>query len=387
MKNNTVFNTKSVKSAYPLRNKFVKLLNEAGMAENSLDDAFVIAEYMSPDSLLKKLWGLSFSSSQESVLYDLKLVSREYYANTSNTYIPAELVIPFRNELRFQYTLAHKDFLTINEASCREYSPIFEQFVKEMGMDKILSAGLMILVLDFLALHLWKDEHYVEKTLFLLKSSNKKYIHGGLKNIGLTQNEARELSTRSIAIAKLMDGIKFLGIKNGALPLSNEIFLNFEGYKPESRNWTTPMANLADKLKENGIDLPDEAQPDEIDKADETDEQESHGIEVLNSESSSVEIKDTVPSISGTIAEDFDGSADYISEEFSLEPDIVNPRTTNLENSFTAVTPMAVLQNMDVLKEFIHATNEVAYAGFSVKEVLEKISAIRKLLDGFEALS
>lgn len=387
MKSNNIVNPKTAKSAYPLRNKFVKLLHTAGMTENALDDVFVMTEHMSSDSLLKKLWSLSFSSSQESVLYDFKLVSKEYYANSSSTYIPAELIIPLRNELRFQYTLVHKDFLTINEATCKAYAPIFQDFVKEMGMDKILSAGLMILVLDFLTLNLWKTPTFVEKTLFLLKSSNGSYVHGGLRNIGLTQNEAQELSSRATAISKLMENIKSIAIKACTLPLSTEIFVDSVSYKPQSPNWTTPMARLGSMLRERGINLPDEPQTDGTENTAESDELESHENQLFYAENSSAEINATVPTIIGTIAENSEGNSDNTPQEVSSTPNIISPRTNNLENAFRAVTPQEVIQNMDILKEFIHVADEVAYAGFSVKEVLEKLSAIRKFLDGFEALS
>lgn len=380
------YNHLSTNSAFPLRSKFIKLLHEAGIAENSLDDAFVQIELMSSDALLKILWDLSFSESQESALNELNLVSKEDYVSTHKAYIPQELVIPFRNELRYQYSLIYTDFLTFNTNSLTEYAPIFEQFVKEMGMDKILSSGLAIMVFNFLSTYLWKDESYVDKAIFLLNSHNDNFIHGGLRSIGLNRNEAQELSHRAKAIAKLIDAVKSIAKKNSILPLVNEFFINSISYENQSRNWTTPMANLATMLKDKGFDLPDDVQPDETNVAVEPDKMKSHETDVLDAKNSSAETRITVPTIVGIIAEDSDDTADSKSKEFSSTPNTVNPRTINQENTFKAVTPLEVLQNMAVLKEFIHVADKVTNTGFNVKEVLEKLSAIRKILDGFEAL-
>ena len=347
----------SVQSVYPLRSKFTNLLFKAGLTGNSLDNAFMVAEHMNKASLLKKLWALSFVESQEWALNSFNLTCQKEYTGIFDAYVPSELVIAFRNELRFQYTQAHRDFLAIN-SSYEEYAQIFEQFVKDMGMDKILSAGIMIKVMDFLALYLWRNATYVEKTIFLLKSNKDNCIHGGLKNIGLNRNEALALNSRAMAIANLLDNIRMIAIENKELALSTEVFGMTEDYKPQWNNWNTPFSNLGNMLKENGFELPDEPNgtdngPDESDGPDERD--------------------DTT-----------DGTADdNTAEEVSSTPNMVKPK---LDDTFKAVTPQEVLQNMDVLKEFIRAAEEVAYAGFSVKEVLEKLSAIRKLLDGFEAL-
>lgn len=347
----------SVQSVYPLRSKFTNLLFKAGLTGNSLDNAFMVAEHMNKASLLKKLWALSFVESQEWALNSFNLTCQKEYTGIFDAYVPSELVIPFRNELRFQYTQAHKDFLAIN-SSYEEYAQIFEQFVKDMGMDKILSAGIMIKVMDFLALYLWRNATYVEKTIFLLKSNKDNCIHGGLKNIGLNRNEALALNSRAMAIANLLENIRMIAIENKELALSSEIFSMTEDYKPQCNNWNTPFSNLGNMLKENGFELPDEPNgtdngPDESDGPDEHD--------------------DTTDGTAG----------DNTAEEVSSTPNMVEPK---LDDAFKDVTLQEVLQNMDVLKEFIRAAEEVAYAGFSVKEVLEKLSAIRKLLDGFEAL-
>lgn len=130
------------------------------------------------------------------------------------------------------------------------------------------------------------------------------------------------------------------------------------------------MANLGDMLKQNGYELPDG--PDEPDST-------------ANLESTDVTVTGTaIPTLVGTVSDMPVGTTDSTAEEVSSTPNIVEPK---LDDAFKIVTPEEVLKNTDVLKEFIRAAEEVAYAGFNVKEVLEKQSAIRKLLDGFEALS
>lgn len=359
----------SVQSVYPLRSKFTNLLFKAGLTGNSLDNAFMVAEHMNKASLLKKLWALSFVESQEWALNSFNLTCQKEYTGIFDAYVPSELVIAFRNELRFQYAQAHRDFLAIN-SSYEEYAQIFEQFVKDMGMDKILSAGIMIKVMDFLALYLWRNATYVEKTIFLLKSNKDNCIHGGLKNIGLNRNEALALNSRAMAIANLLENIRMIAIENKELALSTEVFGMTEDYKPQRNSWNTPLANLGDMLKQNGYELPDG--PDEPDST-------------ANLESTDVTVTGTaIPTLVGTVSDMPVGTTDSTAEEVSSTPNIVEPK---LDDAFKIVTPEEVLKNTYVLKEFIRASEEVAYAGFNVKEVLEKQSAIRKLLDGFEALS
>lgn len=370
----------SVQSVYPLRNKFTNLLFKAGLTGNSLDNAFMVSEHMNKASLLKKLWALSFVKSQEWALNSFNLTCQQEYTGIFDAYVPSELVIPFRNELRFQYTQAHKDFLTIT-SSYEEYAQIFEQFIKDMGMDKILSAGIMIKVLDFLSIHLWRNPIYVEKTFNLLKSNKDNYIYGGLKNIGLNHNEALTLNIRAKAIANLLENIQKIAMENKELALSYEIFSMTEDYKPQSNNWNTPLAHLGDMLKENGYELPDG--PDESDVLSTTFASTAN-LETTNETDQKTMTGTAIPTLVGTVSDMSDDTTDSTTEEFSSTPNIVEP---NLDDAFKPVTAHEVLQNMDVLKEFIRVAEEVAYAGFSVKEVLEKQSAIRKLLDGFEALS
>lgn len=362
----------SVQSVYPLRSKFTNLLFKAGLTGNSLDNAFMVAEHMNKASLLKKLWALSFVESQEWALNSFNLTCDQNYTGIFDAYVPNVLVIPFRNELRFQYTQAHKDFLAIN-SSYEEYAQIFEQFVKDMGMDKILSAGIMIKVMDFLALYLWRNATYVEKTIFLLKSNKDNCIHGGLKNIGLNRNEALALNSRAMAIANLLENIRMIAIENKELALSTEVFDMTEDYKPQRNSWNTPLANLGDMLKQNGYELPDGPGEPDI----------TANLETTDVKSNEPVTGTAIPTLVGTVSDMPVGTIDSTVEEVSSTPNIVEPK---LNDAFKAITPQEVLQNMDVLKEFIRAAEEVAYAGFSVKEVLEKQSAIRKLLDGFEAL-
>lgn len=328
-----ILNESNFKSSYDLRSRFVSQLQSAGLRENTLDHAFSSAEYMGKSWLLKRLWALSFPESAEWALNSFSLTGYKQQEELYDAVIPSELVIPFRNELRYQYTLVHKDFLKIAD---NEYARPFGQFIQELGMDKILSAGIFMRIVDFLSKNIWLNSSLVEKTIHLLKSSKINYRYGGLKNIGLRHHEIMALLDKSEAIAALLKKVFEISISKQEVILPSDIFVQEDVDEQSTdvdEDWSTPFAHLDTLVKENNYKLSN------------------------------------------------------FSEQNEQEEEECTSEETPVTNSLKVLTPADVIMHQDVLHEFICVTEKIRSLGFNPKEVLEKLSALHKLLEGFSELS
>ena len=317
------------KSTYSLRNKFLKQLVKAGLATDALDDAITIANDMDETTMLNTLWAMSFSFSMEQALNQLHVTTNEALEGDGMVLVPSEFVYSLRNELRYQYTLVHQGFLSVPDD---EHAECFEQFLKSMGMDKILSTVIYKKVSRFLAKYFSPyGTGLVPKTIYLLKSDFANFRYGGLSNIGFIHFESKELLDRTEAIANLLKSL-------------------FEAISPKDTSSESvssqmrhrPFEDLDKMLEESGFTFPTE---------------ETNEIPVQ--------------------PEEGDGSA----ENVSIEP------VEHTSPDVPTVTSIDVIQNQDLFKQFIRGYDDISQAGFDVNEVIEKLDAIRNLLLSYDALS
>lgn len=323
----------SSKSAYPLRNKFLRqLIIKTGLDTDALDDAITIANEMDEATMLNTLWAMSFSFSREKALNQLHVTTdklNELLEDNGMVLVPSEFVYSLRNELRHQYTLVHQGFLSTPDD---EHAECFEQFVQSMGMDKILSTVIYTKVSRFLAKYFSPyGTGLVPKTIYLLKSDFANFRYGGLSNIGFIHFESKELLDRTEAIANLLKSL-------------------FEAISPKDTSSESvssqmrhrPFEDLDKMLEESGFTFPTE---------------ETNEIPVQ--------------------PEEGDGSA----ENVSIEP------VEHTSPDVPTVTSIDVIQNQDLFKQFIRGYDDISQAGFDVNEVIEKLDAIRNLLLSYDALS
>ena len=117
------------------RTKFLDKLSKTGVTEEIIAMVFAIAMKMDENPFFWLLWKLSFDVCKEKALNELELTTDETITNDELRVIPDELVMPLRNELRYQYQRLHEDFLW-------EYDSKNEELYNAFGKDIILTAGI-----------------------------------------------------------------------------------------------------------------------------------------------------------------------------------------------------------------------------------------------------
>lgn len=341
--------TSSKSSKYSFRTKFAKRLSEANMAPNSLDNAFTIALSMTIGKMFMLLWHMSFTATMDGALQELGLTTDVELApnvtivKEGYTYIPIDIVPSFRKELRLKYQKEHPDFLKINGSS---YA--FEQLVKDLG-SKVLAYGILTRVKRNLS---WDPEE-MERTIYLLRSDKENFVHGGLRNIGLTNYEAQELHDKAYVIASFLENLNELRkVENASQSLL--------GYNNRGESLNQPFSGLKEQLEAHSIEIPvvtaEETESIPIPFMEEDEESSASAQQVLNDEVHAV-----VESVSTH------------NEPISQ----VEPKSLD---------SMAILQNSELFKQFIDVAAQLTSLGFVPTEVLQKDDEIKRLLEADAAL-
>lgn len=242
------------------RGKFLKQIGDGKEKEiQAFQKACLVFLDLYAGDALKSLWAMSFKESQENSLNALGLTASKVASSNTLVYIPQELVIPLRNELRYQYKAVHENFLRLDCPD--EYVKAYNDFTKVIGMDEILSASILIRCICFITLN-QNNTSWISKTIYLLGSTGKEnLLYGGLKNICLKTYEAKTLFDKAPCISKFLENLWDIS-RETPLPSPNSLFKKDEENVSKETlpklNWNTPFAGLAEMLKANGVVLPDE---------------------------------------------------------------------------------------------------------------------------------
>lgn len=178
------------------RNKFLKKLSETGVAESIIAMAFSVAMEMDENPFFWLLWKLCFEPCREKALGELWLTTDEASEDEDMDIIPDELVMPLRNELRYQYQQVHKSFL-------EGYDSNNEELYKAMEQDIILTAGICRRLFKYLMTHKSLEDR--SKVIFLLNSDKENNVFGGLRKIGFTKAEAEVFLPKAGVIASAFE--------------------------------------------------------------------------------------------------------------------------------------------------------------------------------------
>ena len=282
------------------RTKFLDKLSKTGVTEEIIAMVFAIAMKMDENPFFWLLWKLSFDVCKEKALNELELTTDETITNDELRVIPDELVMPLRNELRYQYQRLHEDFLW-------EYDSKNEELYNAFGKDIILTAGICKKLYKYIKNHRNVDAR--NKVIFLLQSGKENFVFGGLKELGFTNAEAEVIWNKADVIASVF---KQMVDKDSAY----ETYLDSIGkpmtYKP------------------------------------------------------------------------FEALKDY--EVVPVLPD--EPAESQEEEEFTnQLNAKAVLENIELLKQFFGVVDKLDVASIDPFDVLDREKEIRALLSSLEALS
>lgn len=282
------------------RTKFLDKLSKTGVTEEIIAMVFAIAMKMDENPFFWLLWKLSFDVCKEKALNELGFTADESSTGEDLKFIPNELVMPLRNELRYQYQRLHEDFLW-------EYDSKNEELYNAFGKDIILTAGICKKLYKYIKNHRNVDAR--NKVIFLLQSGKENFVFGGLKELGFTNAEAEVIWNKADVIASVF---KQMVDKDSAY----ETYLDSIGkpmtYKP------------------------------------------------------------------------FEALEDY--EVVPVLPD--EPAESQEEEEFTnQLNAKAVLENIELLKQFFGVVDKLDVASIDPFDVLDREKEIRALLSSLEALS
>lgn len=241
------------------RTKFLDKLSKTEVSMNIIEMAFDFAFDMEENYFFWLLWKLSFDDSREKALGQLGLTTDKSYVSVGMELIPSELVMPVRNELRYQYQQLHKKFLS-------GYDSNHEELYNAMDKDIILTAGICKRLYKYI-----KAERNVDKrnrVVFLLQSSGKRnFVFGGLKEFGFTNSESEVLFPKANVIASVF----------------KEMTSEDDEYEKHIASIGTPMTYKPFDILEdyaaipNLPDVPEEVEePKEDEKSSQEEEEESY---------------------------------------------------------------------------------------------------------------
>ena len=327
------------KSRYNLRSKFKHQLERFSLSENFFDSCFDSAISMSSNMLKKKLWDMSFKESVDGVLKFFGLSVNE--GGDGSKRINPELVLPLRNELRWQYTTnIDKNFLKPS-FSLPCYEEAYTKFSKEFGTDQILKSGIITYLEIFLRLD---DRSLTEKTIYLLKSKRENFIYGGLRNIGMKSYEANLFISKGEVIGNFISECYLLSEENGGSMMEDNVTSQVEA------TTASPFANLGHLLKDKGIELPEFCEEENPSKSSQTEESVSQHTQEL----------DKTPEL----------PEDEKNLEVAPIPEVLNQ----------------IMGNAALVDDFINIYDEVVKAGLDVNYLISKRDAVKTLLDGYFGL-
>lgn len=327
------------KSRYNLRSKFKLQLERFSLSENFFDSCFDSAISMSSNMLKKKLWDMSFKESVDGVLKFFGLSVNE--GGDGSKRINPELVLPLRNELRWQYTTnIDKNFLKPS-FSLPCYEEAYTKFSKEFGTDQILKSGIITYLEIFLRLD---DRSLTEKTIYLLKSKRENFIYGGLRNIGMKSYEANLFISKGEVIGNFISECYLLSEENGGSMMEDNVTSQVEA------TTASPFANLGHLLKDKGIELPEFCEEENPSKSSQTEESVSQHTQEL----------DKTPEL----------PEDEKNLEVAPIPEVLNQ----------------IMGNAALVDDFINIYDEVVKAGLDVNYLISKRDAVKTLLDGYFGL-
>lgn len=321
------------------RNKFASKLPEE--LTETVTEAIRQVNSLSPQKALDTLWSLT--CNPEETLQRLGMTTDKALSEGEDSLlrlpklIPEELIIPLRNELRYQRTCVDKSFgkITVSDS----LKDAFDAFYDAISQDDITALAVLNNCQKFV--HHF-DDRAMNRCIALLSSNKENFVFGGLRTIMFDFNEANYLLPFAEAIKHLLNTM-------------------YEDHLQERRG-NSPFACLASML--DGMNAEEETeQPSDI------------------------------PFEENVVATD---SSDVPSEENAVETAEI-PCTTEEETateegptkediSKQTVSALNIAANAKLFGDFLNAYNRLKDANFDPEEVISKMDAISSILESFKAL-
>ena len=299
---------------FNFRSKFRKYVIEENVP--IITEAFEKFDTLSPDEALYFLWELTFSENSAcAVITDLGLNSK---------IITPESLIPFRNELRYQYSKSHAKFLTMDVPDSCEAALVALTNATDIIVANIVNKHCHLKIHD--------TPEFMSRLLFLLDSEQENNFFGGVRSLNFSMEETHYLKFFHKEIHNLMKAL-------------------YESKQGGFQN--KPFANLAEKLKESGVYVPEKSENEDF--SDET-------IEEF------LKIEVSVPA-NNTVKQEIFEKSEF--KKLSLE---------------------VILLHKDIFMSFAESDDlnlmlPIGNMGFDLNEVMDKKEKIYNFIEAAEALS
>lgn len=187
------------------RTKFEEKIQNEKLRQ-ALYDAFDIQLAKESEELLNILWKLTYDPKP--ILSELGLTIEED-ENHERVPISKELIIPLRNELRYQYKMINREFCEPNASLPGTIKQAFNNLKAKTDNDEIVATIMLHKSIKFIIKmrsHI-QPEMSIARSLYLLNDDNPQHLFGGIRNIGCNYLEAVFLKPYATQIYDLHNAI------------------------------------------------------------------------------------------------------------------------------------------------------------------------------------
>lgn len=246
-------------------------------------------------------------------------------------YVPAEVVDRFRNELRYQYAVAHPGFPEVSypDSCAQAYKALNNATVKDHVTCAIILDHCKTVIMN-------RTQEEIDRAIGLLNNPKDTCAFGGVRSLSFRAEEANYLKRYAPKIAALLK----------ALDDDKKSHMTPADTAEEDGN--RPFAGLAKQLEEKGFVLAEDPVADST-----ADDNDSKGTAA-----ETVELEEDL--------NDLELPASTISEPLTLD---------------------TIQQNQDAISAFIAAYQQLEDRGIDPFTVIAKSDAISKLLEGIKGLA
>lgn len=315
-------------SKIQFRNKFVKRFQNC---LDSLRDKIekITIEFVnntSNDECFKILWYMTYNPSEIFKLFGLQISNPESKEHDENiTIFPEDLIIPWRDELRYQRQKFYEDFLKITfSKSCEEaYTALLN------SSDAVIATVVYKMCSK---LCMYSTDVEIERSLYLLNSSKDENVFGGIRSLHFNREEALFLKKYASKISNLLDALWKEQIEQKKLETNRPLAKQLEAWCQKH-----PLTDDAN---------------------DTCSEVTSDGVTSTDTSTSNVEM-----------------------------PSMETSNPAEMLDSEKILSPQNILEDAELFETFIGVYHQLKEVGYEPQKVVGKMEAIVKILEASKILN
>lgn len=285
---------------------------------------------------------MTYNPSETFKVFRLQISTPENEVTAGNVIIiPEDLILPWRDELRYQRKNFHKDFLEITiSQNCEEaYTALLN------SSDAVIAA---IVYKMCYKLCMYSIDADIERSLYLLNSSKDENIFGGIRSLHFNREEALVLKKYAPKISNLLDALWKDQVEQKKLETNKPLAKQLEAWCQ-----THPLTDDANDA--------------------------SLGV---TSDEVTIEASNEVPA-------ETSGKENLTSYEIPEEemPFQFSANPTEMLDFEKNLNPQNILEDAGLFETFVEAYHQLKKAGYDTQKVVDKMEAIVKILEASRILN